>query len=98
MAAGAAANDPTGTGAAAAMTSPSPTAAPAPSAPDTAGAAAAVSAVSAANQGLTLLQISTQRKRFLWNRGCIYGLLRGYLRGIRGCLGCYLCQKRLKVS
>jgi hypothetical protein len=28
-------------------------------------------------QGITLVHFSAQRKRFLWDRGCIKGLLRG---------------------
>jgi len=28
-------------------------------------------------QGRTLVHYSAQRKRFLWDRGCIYGLFRG---------------------
>ena len=28
-------------------------------------------------QGLTLVHFSAQRKRFLWDRGCMKGLLRG---------------------
>jgi len=57
-----------------------------------------------AGQGLTLVHFSAQRKRFLWDRGCIEGLFRGCsggLRGsggIRGCVGCILCQKRLRLS
>jgi len=59
-------------------------------------------------QGLTLVHFSAQRKPFLWDRGCSQGLFRGcsgvvgglYRRclGIRGCLGCILCQKRLRLS
>jgi hypothetical protein len=33
-------------------------------------------------QGLTLVHCSAQRKRFVWNRGCIMGLFRGCLRGV----------------
>jgi len=29
--------------------------------------------------------ISAQRKRFLWDRGCISGMFRGCLGGVRGC-------------
>ena len=36
-------------------------------------------------QGLTLVHFSAQRKRFLWVRGCISGLSRGCLGGVRGC-------------
>ena len=35
-------------------------------------------------QGLTLVQFSAQRKRFLWYRGCVEGLLRGNIAGVRG--------------
>jgi hypothetical protein len=33
-------------------------------------------------QGLTLVHFSAQRKRFLWDRGCIEGLFRGYFAGV----------------
>ena len=33
-------------------------------------------------QGLTLLHFSAQRKRFLWDRGCISGLFMGCLGGV----------------
>ena len=36
----------------------------------------------ASDQGLTLVHFSAQRKRFLWDRGCIEGLLRGYFAGV----------------
>jgi len=36
-------------------------------------------------QGLTLVHFSAQCKRFLWDRGCIWGSLRGCLGGTRGC-------------
>ena len=52
-------------------------------------------------QGLTLVPFSPQRKRFVWDRGCIEGFFRGCLggvRGYRGYLGCILCQKRLRLS
>jgi hypothetical protein len=29
------------------------------------------------NQGLTLVHLSAQRQRFLWDRWCVQGLLRG---------------------
>ena len=58
--------------------------------------------------GRGLLHSSTfspQRKHFLWDRGCNERLFRGYLdgvwgvfRGIGGCLGCILCQMRLRLS
>jgi len=38
----------------------------------------------ASRQRLTLVHFSAQRKRFLWERGCMCGLIRGCLRGIRG--------------
>jgi hypothetical protein len=38
-------------------------------------------------QGLTLVHLLAQRKRFLWDRVCVYGLLRGSLQGVRGCEG-----------
>ena len=31
----------------------------------------------AQRQGLTLVESSAQRKRFLWNRGCVWGLFKG---------------------
>jgi hypothetical protein len=31
---------------------------------------------------LTLVHFSAQRKRFLWDRGCIEGLCRGYFAGV----------------
>jgi hypothetical protein len=52
-------------------------------------------------QALTLVHVSAQHKRFLWDRGHVQGLHRGCLRGVRGhkgCLGCIACQKRLKFS
>jgi len=36
-------------------------------------------------QGLKLVHFSAQRKRVLWDRGCIQGVVRGRLRGARGC-------------
>ena len=42
-----------------------------------------------AKQGLTLVHFMAQRKRFLWNWGCILGLLRGCLRGAWEVLGDY---------
>ena len=35
-------------------------------------------------QGLTLVHFSAQRKRYLWDKGCIEGLFRGCLGGVRG--------------
>ena len=55
----------------------------------------------AARQGLTLVNYSAQRKHFIWARGCIQGPYRGCIAGvygIRGCLGCILCKKRLRLS
>jgi len=39
-------------------------------------------AASARKQGLTLLHFSAQRKRYLWDRGCIEGLFRVYFAGV----------------
>jgi len=53
------------------------------------------------DQGLTLVHFSAQRKLILWDRGYIWGFLRGcsgVCGGIRGCLGCILCQKQLSLS
>ena len=41
----------------------------------------------AARQGPTLVYFSAQRKRFLWDRGCIWGLFMGRLVGTGGCQG-----------
>ena len=38
-------------------------------------------------QGLTLVHFSAQRKRFLWDRGCIEGLFRGCCVGVYEVLG-----------
>ena len=38
-------------------------------------------------QRLVLVHFSAHRKRFLWDRGFIQGLFRGYLGGVRGCQG-----------
>ena len=35
-------------------------------------------------QGLTLVHCSAQLTCFLWNRGCVEGLFRGCLGGVRG--------------
>ena len=43
----------------------------------------------AAHQGLTLVHFSTQRKRFLWDRGSIEGLFRGCLVALRGYSGVF---------
>jgi hypothetical protein len=37
-----------------------------------------------ADQGLTLIHSSAQRKRFLWDRGCVEGLFRGIIAGFKG--------------
>jgi hypothetical protein len=42
-------------------------------------------------QGLTLVHFWARRKRFLWDRGCIYGLHMGRL-------GCVLSHQRLRLS
>ena len=42
---------------------------------------------STSRQRLTLVQLSAQRERFLWDRGCIKGLLRDYLGGVGGYQG-----------
>ena len=41
----------------------------------------------ARQQGLTLVHFSAQRKRFLWDRGCIEGLFRGCSAGVWEVLG-----------
>ena len=67
-------------------------------------AVAKVYPVTASRQGLTLVHFSTQHKRFLWDRGasrsCLGGVSKvsGDMRSIRGCSGCSLCQKWLKLS
>jgi hypothetical protein len=38
----------------------------------------------ASDQGLTLAHFSAQHKRFLWTKGCLYGLFRGCVGGDRG--------------
>jgi len=40
-------------------------------------------------QGLTLVHFSTQLRRFLWDRGCIYGVFWGCLGGVRGYQGVF---------
>ena len=42
------------------------------------------SSPAAVDHGLTLVHFSAQRKRFLWDRGCIYGLPWGCLGCVRG--------------
>ena len=59
-------------------------------------------------QGLTLVHFSVQRKRFVWDRGCIEGLFTGHFAGVRRCRGvltgcwgfkrCISCQIRLRLS
>jgi hypothetical protein len=53
------------------------------------------------NQRLTLVHFSSQRKRFVCDRGAF----KGCLGGVKACLGVtgsvqgeFLCQKRLKLS
>jgi len=41
----------------------------------------------ASGQGLTLVHFSAQRKRFMWDRGCTQGLVRGCLGVYSGVLG-----------
>jgi len=41
----------------------------------------------ARHQGLTLVHISAQLERFVWDRGCAQGLCSPYEGGVRGCLG-----------
>jgi len=40
--------------------------------------------------------LSAQLKRFLWDRGCIPGVCRGCLRGVRGCWR--LCRVCFRLS
>jgi len=40
-------------------------------------------------QGLTLVHFSAQRRRLLWDRGCIHGVFRGCLGGVRGYYGLF---------
>ena len=37
------------------------------------------------HQGLTLVHFSAQPKRCVWDKGCIQGLFKGYIGGVRGC-------------
>ena len=54
--------------------------------------AAAASFGRPSNQGVTLVHFSAQLKRFLWDRGCMEGVFRGRLPGVRGCWGMFrLC-------
>ena len=38
----------------------------------------------AKRQGLTLVHFLAQRKHLVWDRGCIQGVFRGCLGGVRG--------------
>ena len=49
-------------------------------------------------QGLTLVAFSAQHKRFLWDRGCDLGVLRGCLGGVRGCPGCVFVSEAAHVE
>ena len=49
---------------------------------------------STVSQGLTLVQFSAQRKRFLSDRGCIWGLFRGCLGVIGGVQGIFCVRNR----
>jgi len=40
--------------------------------------------LAASSQGLTLVHFLSQRKRLLWNRGCIQGVFKGCLAGVMG--------------
>ena len=40
-------------------------------------------------QGLTLVHFSAQRKRFRWDLGCMQGLFRGCLEGVKGHYGAF---------
>ena len=44
----------------------------------------------AQGQGLTLVHSSAQRKRFLWDRACVYGLFGGCSGGVRGYYGVFM--------
>ena len=46
-----------------------------------------LAAAATSGQGLTLVHLSAQRKRFLWERGCTYGVCMGCLGGVRGYQG-----------
>ena len=77
---------------------------PAP-APAAAAPAAAAPTSSASAQGLTLVHFSAQRKRYVWDRVCMLGLLRGCLLGVRGHWGasrvCFVpetAQVELKIG
>ena len=56
--------------------------APRHGAAEDAGAQARVEDGAAQDQGLTLVHFSAQLKRFLWHRGYIEGLFRGYFEGV----------------
>jgi len=54
-------------------------------------------------QGLTLAQLSAQRKRFEWDKGYLGGVCLGSLQGAGGggfrrLVGDVLCQNRLKLN
>jgi len=44
-------------------------------------------AIADRRQGLTLVHFVAQRKRFVWDRGCVQGVFTGCLGGVRGYLG-----------
>ena len=52
-------------------------------------------------QGLTLVHYSAQRKRFLWDRGCVQRLFRGCLRDVKryqGVLRVYFVSETAQVE
>jgi len=56
---------------------------------------------SALNQGVSLVHFSAQRKRFLWDWGCVAGLIRGHSAGHGGYDGVFMiscCPKRIRLS
>ena len=44
-------------------------------------------------QGLTLVHVSAQLERFLWQWGCALGLCSPCQGGVKGCLGCFVCVR-----
>ena len=51
--------------------------------------------------GAYLVHFLAQRRRFLWDRGCMWGCsggVYGVLSGSKECVGCILCQRRLSLS
>jgi len=42
-------------------------------------------------RGLTLVHFSAQLERFVWDRGCAWGLCSPCTGGVKGCLGCVGC-------